>query len=162
MGTSLPPPVGTPPLPAPMAPPPLPPPAGDFANNSGQGPGTPVPAELQGWSWAAFLMNWIWCIPHNAWLGLVVTLGGGLVGGILGHVHVPIPLALVGAIWCGVKGNEWAWQNRRWESIQQFRDTQSVWLKWGIALLIVGVVFAIVFAIIAVVVAGAAVHALSH
>ena len=153
------PPPPQPPPPSPMAPPPLLASTGGFVNNSGQGLSAAVPAELQGWSWAAFLMNWIWCIPHNAWLGLIVTLGGGFVQGILSRVaHVPIPLSLIGAIWCGMKGNEWAWQNRQWESLQQFRDTQSVWLKWGIILLIIGVVGGVILAIVAAIAAAALVH----
>jgi hypothetical protein len=91
-------------------------------NNSGQGVGTPVPAELQTWSWSAFLLSWIWCIAHNAWLGFGVSLGLDILSGPLGHGRVP--LWLIGHLFCGFKGNEWAWQNRRWESIEQFRATQ--------------------------------------
>ena len=104
----------------PQVPAPYPPAA---ANNSGQ-PGAQVPAELGGWNWGAFLMNWIWAIPHSAWVGLVLSL----------------LLGIVGAIFLGVKGNELAWQNRRWESVQQFKDTQRVWAIWGLVILGVGVV----------------------
>ena len=39
-------------------------------NNSGQ-PGAQLPAELQGLNFGAFLLNWIWAIGHNYWLGLL-------------------------------------------------------------------------------------------
>lgn len=126
-------------VPPPAVPPPAgitPPPvasSGGFVNNSGQGPGTPVPPEIQGWSWAGFLMSWIWSIAHSAWLGLVLCLLLGIIGNIVQ----------------GVKGNEWAWQNRRWESIEQFKATQRVWVIWGLVLLGVGVVIWIISAVIA-------------
>jgi hypothetical protein len=33
----------------------------------------------------------------------------------------------------GAKGSEWAWRNRRWESIEQFRRTQRRWGFYGLA-----------------------------
>ena len=138
-----------PPQPPPMAAPPAMPPGAAFANNSGQGPGTPVPPELQGWCWSGFLLTWIWCIPHAAWTGLVVTLVAGFLGQIMTRVaHIPIPLGLIGPIYCGLKGNEWAWQGRRWESIQQFRETQRVWVIWGIVIVAVGIVIGIIAGIV--------------
>ena len=41
-------------------------------------------------------------------------------------------------------GNQWAWQNRQWESIQQFKETQRVWAIWGLVLFLVGIVLAMV------------------
>ena len=35
---------------------------------------------------------------------------------------------------CGFKGNEWAWQNRRWDNVQQFKDVQRIWTYWGVGL----------------------------
>ena len=132
------------PPPAPMAPPPVglqPPSTGmPMGNNSGQGPGTPVPPELQGWSWAGFLMSWIWSIAHSAWLGLVLCLLTGLIGMIVQ----------------GIKGNEWAWQNRRWESVEQFKATQRVWVIWGLALLALSVVISIISMVVG---GAAAMHA---
>jgi hypothetical protein len=131
-----------------------------FVNNSGQGVGTPVPAEIQGWSWSAFLMGWIWCIAHNSWLGFGVSLGAWVLQGLI--VHGRIPLGLAAAIFCGAKGNEWAWQNRRWESLQQFRDTQRVWVVWGIVLWALGVVGTIIAIIAALAIGAAALHAMGH
>ena len=95
-----------------------------FVNDSGQR-GAQLPPELQGWSWAGFLMGWIWAIRHRAWMGLAVCLG----------------LPGIGSIIQGVKGNEWAWQGRRWDGIQQFRDTQRVWVRVGMYLLPIKVLF---------------------
>ena len=40
----------------------------------------------------------------------------------------------------GVKGNEWVWRSRRWESPQQFKLVQRMWMNWGVILTIVFVI----------------------
>jgi hypothetical protein len=88
-------------------------------NTSGQGPASTVPREIQGWNWGAFLLSWIWGIGNNALAALLV--------------FVP----LFGFIWLfvvGAKGSEWAWRNKRWDSVEQFKATQRRWAKWGAAL----------------------------
>jgi serine/threonine-protein kinase len=47
------------------------------------------------------------------------------------------------AIILGIKGNEWAWQSKKWDSIEQFQRKQRIWLYWGIASLIAPVVLII-------------------
>lgn len=94
----------------------------------------PMPEELKGWSWAAFLMNWIWAIKHNVWIGLLAL----------------VPYAgFVMAIILGIKGNEWAWEKRRFQDVNQFKAVQKAWTKWGIILLIIGLALSIVISIIA-------------
>jgi hypothetical protein len=106
-------------------------------NTSGQGLSAAVPQELQGWNWGAFLLTWVWGIGNRVWLALLAL----------------IPLPLVGlaiAILLAVKGNEWAWNFKRWDSIEHFRKTQRIWMYWGIAsliaplILIIGIIMIIV------------------
>ena len=102
------------------------PPSGPIAaaeNTSGQGPTAVVPPEIQGWNWGAFLLNWIWAAVHKAWLGFALAFF----------------LGIIGAIVCGLKGNEWAWQNNRYDSVEQFRESQGKWTKWGVIILVVSV-----------------------
>ncbi len=82
-------------------------------------------------------MTWIWGIGNKVWLALLAL--------------IPIPIAgLAVAIVLGVKGNEWAWQSKKWDSIEQFRRTQRTWMYWGIAsllaplVLIIGIILIIV------------------
>lgn len=90
-------------------------------NTSGQGSTAVVPAEIKGWSWPAFLMSWIWSIGNQTYIGLLAL----------------VPYAgFVMSIVLGIKGNEWAWQNRRWESVEQFKATQKVWTIWGVILFV--------------------------
>jgi len=31
-----------------------------------------------------------------------------------------------------VRGNEWAWQSKRWDSIEHFQKAQRTWMWWGL------------------------------
>lgn len=101
-------------------------------NTSGRGRQSILPGELSGWNWGAFLMNWIWAIGNNVWIGLLAL----------------IPYAgFIMAIILGVKGSEWAWQSKKWDNIEHFKRTQSTWTKWGVGLIVLSVIVGIVVAI---------------
>jgi Tfp pilus assembly protein PilE len=86
-------------------------------NNSGQ-PNAQVPDEIKGWSWAAFLMSWVWGIGNNVWIALL---------GFVPIVNIVMPFIL------GAKGREWAWQNKRWFSVEHFNAVQKKWvIAWFI------------------------------
>jgi len=85
----------------------------------------PVPAEVAGWSWGAFFLNWIWAIGNRTWVGLFAV--------------VPY-VGFIVAIILGVKGREWAWQNKRWESIEHFNRVQRRWSIWASCLLVIPVI----------------------
>ena len=78
-----------------------------------------MPEGIKGWSWGAFLLNWVWAIGNRTWVGLLAL--------------VPY----VGFIMCivlGFKGREWAWQNKSWDSLEQFQKAQKRWSRWGIGI----------------------------
>ena len=106
-------------------------------NTSGQGASAIVPDEIKGWSWGGFLLNWIWAIGNQVWIGLL---------GLVPCLNVIMMIVL------GVKGNEWAWQNRKWESVEQFKKVQGIWVKWGLILLAVSIVLSIIWVVIAAVI----------
>ena len=87
-----------------------------------------MPEEVKaGFNWGAFWLNWIWGIGNNVWISFVVLV-----------------LPLIWNIYLGVKGNELAWLNREWESVEQFKQTQAVWSKWGWIIFIVQLVLTII------------------
>jgi len=92
-------------------------------NSSGQGPSTRLPAELEGWNWGAFLLTWICGIGNKVWIALLAL------------IPVPVLASIAIGIVLGLKGNEWAWQNKKWKNIEHFRHSQRIWLYWGIAAL---------------------------
>jgi len=102
------------------------------SNTSGMGSTAAVPAEVRGWNWGAFLLSWIWAIGNSTWIGLLALVP--YVGWIM-------------AIVLGVKGSEWAWQNRRWDSVEHFKKTQRTWALAGLIYFLVVLVI-VLFAII--------------
>jgi membrane protein YqaA with SNARE-associated domain len=62
-------------------------------------------------------------VANNVWIAFLVLLLPGVWNVVL-----------------GLKGNEWAWQHRRFESMEQFEEIQAVWARWGLILFILGVV----------------------
>ena len=99
------------------------PPAAEWENTSGTA-GAQAPREILRWNWGAFLLTPIWSIAHQVWIGLLCFVP--YVGWIMSIV-------------LGIKGSEWAWQNRRFDSIQQFREVQRVWMLWGVGITLFGV-----------------------
>jgi hypothetical protein len=90
-----------------------------------------IPEEIKGWSWGGFLWSWIWGIGNNTWIALLAL--------------IPFPgLALVIAIVLGVKGREWAWKNKHWNSVEDFKKTQRNWVKWWFIIVIPLIVLYIV------------------
>lgn len=81
-----------------------------------------IPDEIRQWNWGAFFLAPVWGIVNRVFLGLL-----GL---------IPL-LNFVIAIILGIKGNEWAWRKRRWQSPKAFLDSQRKWSYWGWGILIV-------------------------
>ena len=84
---------------------------------SGMGKESVVPPELQGWNWGAFLLNWVWGLGNSTYIALLM--------------FVPF-VNFVMIFVLGVKGNQWAWQNRTWRDIDHFRRTQRDWTVAGV------------------------------
>ena len=57
-----------------------------------------IPAEIDGWNWGAFLLNWIWGIGNNTFIAL--------------QTFIPV-VGLVMPFVLGAKGNRWAWRHGR-------------------------------------------------
>ena len=60
-----------------------------------------------------------------------------------GYPYVGIVMIFI----LGAKGNEWAWANKKWGSVEDFKRTQRSWALWGLGIWIA--VAAIVVLIIA-------------
>lgn len=115
-------------------------PVSDLANNSGQGAGSPVlDIVSKKFSWGAFLLNWIWGLGNKTFITLIIFP-------ISLAAYIPFVgwLVTLGcSIWFGIKGNEWAWQNKRWESIEHFHAVQKKWAMWGVILFVLQMILII-------------------
>jgi hypothetical protein len=107
------------------------------SNNSGQGAASVLPDELKGWNWGAFFLTWIWGIGNSVWIAFISFV-----------------LGIIWSIVLGIKGTEWAWQHKKWNSIEHFKKTQRTWAKWGVALFIFGIIISVAWIIIALVFSG--------
>ena len=99
---------------------------GMMGNTSGSGGGA-VPDEIRylGWNWGAFLMTPLWSICHSSWMGLLAML--------------PC-VGLVFSVIYGLNGNVYAWQSRRFESLEQFREVQRKWAWAGLIVMGISIV----------------------
>lgn len=85
--------------------------------NGGRGK---LPAELEGFSWAAFLWGGIWAVGHRVWIGLLAFVP--LVGIIMNVV-------------LGLRGAQWAWQSGAIEDVARYQKAQRTWVIVWIAML---------------------------
>jgi serine/threonine-protein kinase len=114
-------------------------------NDSGQGrvfdSSVPVPKEIQGWNWGAFFLPGFWSITNQVWIGLISWAD-------LSVITLPLTFGMswpIMAVILGVKGNEWAWKSRRWDSIKDFKRHQRL---WAIAAFLIAGVILILFSLI--------------
>jgi len=103
-------------------------------NTSGQGPSALIPHEIRRWNWGAFGFSFLWSIFNNVWIGLLV---------LIPYVGWVMPFVL------GAKGNEWAWQNKRWESVEHFQRVQRAWANWFLTIIIISSIIFILIVIAA-------------
>lgn len=80
-----------------------------------------IPDGVKGWSWGAFLLNWIWAIGNKTWIGLLALIP-----------YVGFVMAIV----LGFKGREWAWENNKWESVEHFNRVQKRWSFWAVVIIL--------------------------
>jgi hypothetical protein len=115
-------------------------PAAGFAFENTSGMMTTVPAEASGgWNWGAFWFTWIWGLNHRAyttllWFPLLVV----------GLIPLGVLIQIGFLVFCGIKGNEWAWRNRRFESVQHFKQVQRIWAYWVLGVFVVFVVLFVI------------------
>ena len=88
-----------------------------------------IQAEIKGLNWGAFFNLVLWSIFHNTYIGLLY---------LIPFLCLPMSIILL------IKGNEWGWKNRQFDSIEQFKKVQHKWLVWGI----IPVIFIVYFLLI--------------
>jgi serine/threonine-protein kinase len=81
----------------------------------------PIPHEIQGWNWGAFLAPQFWPFTNKVWIGLLAWVP---------LVNMVMPFIL------GAKGNAWGWRSRQWQSLPDFKAHQKSWTIAGFFLCI--------------------------
>ncbi len=103
------------------------------ANTSGQGPASIVPKEIKGLNWGAFGLNWVWGIFNSTYLAFLV---------LIPFINIIMIFVLL------LKGNEWAWRNKHWDSVEQFKAVQKKWTIAWLAISGLGILFVILSALL--------------
>lgn len=86
---------------------------GEWVNNE------ELPQELKRFNWGAFLLNWIWGLMHKQYITLLYFVA----------CLIPVMGPLAISIWFGFAGNKWAWKSRNWNSVEEFNETQKLWVR---------------------------------
>ncbi len=89
--------------------------------------GEAFPKTINCFNWGACIFPYIWGPFNNspiAVLSLVLCF----------IPYIGWLLSIVFSIYCGVKGNEWAWENKEWKSLNEFHATQRKWAAWSIGI----------------------------
>jgi hypothetical protein len=98
---------------------------GLHTNNSGQGVNSQLPPELRRWNFGALGFNWIWGLFNGTYIALLT---------LIPPISFIMPFVLL------VKGNEWAWKNKRWKSVEHFQKVQRAWGLVWLTLIVIGFV----------------------
>ena len=106
-------------------------------NNSVQMENVEVPdSVVNHFNWGAFLLTWIWGIGNKSYITLWYFVA--LLFSIIPMVGSFIPFGV--GIWFGVKGNEWAWKNKHFESVEKFHEYQKKWAIWGVISFVLAII----------------------
>lgn len=94
-------------------------------------------------NWGAFFGTWIWGLINKSYKTLWILLLGWT------------PIGFYYQLLCGLKGNEWAYKNRKWKSDEEFKRSQEnqtigfvVLTVFVIPIIAFLVIFAMVFAFV--------------
>jgi len=95
-----------------------------FFRQSGRRRGLKNPVYSGKWNWGAFFLAWLWLMNHGK-----PGLGFGLL--VLDVVYPPF--GLIAHVYCAIRGNDIAYDGRRFGSVAQFVAIQNAWRNWGFA-----------------------------
>lgn len=71
---------------------------------------------VSGWSWGAFMFNWVWGIGNKCYLPLLV--------------FVPI-LNWIWIFICGAKGHDWARESGLYQTVEEYNAAMNSWNRAG-------------------------------
>ena len=110
-------------------------------------------------NWGAFFLTWIWGLGNKVWITLfiiplwfffavldVLLVSTGMMTEF-GHSMLMIFLNLVLLsiqIWFGINGNKWAWEKKKYKSVEHFHRVQRIWAIVATVLMIINVAYVLI------------------
>ena len=102
--------------------------------SSGKGKNSAVPEKVKKWNWGAAGFGILWGAHYRVWQAFLYIIPFALNNiaapqewKVLFNVVFSTALLFV----LGWKGSEWAWQQSKWQSVDQFMKSQKKWELWG-------------------------------
>lgn len=94
-----------------------------------------VPDEVKCFNWGAFFLVWVWGLFNKTFITLLYLI----------CIFIPASMffAFCFQLWFGFKGNEWAWKNKKWKSIEHFHKIQRKWAIAGLIFFAIQLLFSI-------------------
>ena len=94
--------------------------------------GQAFPKTINAFNWGACLLTPVWGFFNKTpityfWIFFAIIPFVGII------------LSSVFSIYCGIKGNEWAWENNEWQDIDQMHYVQKKWAITGLMVEVVAV-----------------------
>ena len=91
------------------------------------------PTPKKGWSWGAFMYNWIWGIANHTYWPLLV--------------FVPI-LSIIWPFICGAFGHSWALNSGKFRTVEEFNAVQDSWDRAGFVVFIISLIFVLMWLVL--------------
>jgi len=92
--------------------------------------------NLNSWNWGAFYFGCIWAISNGIYWPLIEIIP-----------FIGWSASIVIRIVLGINGNKWAWEKRRWESIEHFKRVQHSWAIAALWFFVGSIIFSFMFII---------------
>ncbi len=87
--------------------------------------GSAFPKQVNKFNWGACILAPIWGLFNNSPIACLIIPIGFIP--YLGWLF-----SIIFSVYCGIKGNEWAWQNKQWQSMEHFHSVQRNWAIAGV------------------------------
>lgn len=92
--------------------------------------GQAFPETVNCFNWGACIITPVWGLFNRTPLACLSLL--------LGFIpYIGVILSMIFSIYCGMKGNEWAWKNNNWTNIEEFHRVQRQWAVGAISIEII-------------------------
>ena len=105
-------------------------------------------------NWGAFFLTWIWGLGNKVWItlfiiplwfffaildtllvatGVMTELAHSMLMVVLNFILLSIQ------IWFGINGNKWAWEKKKYKSVEHFHKVQRIWAIVATMLVIINI-----------------------
>ena len=112
-----------------------------------------LPSELKQYNWGAFLVAFIWGWFNGMPKNISVIAAVLWVASWIPVINILTSIGYFGlSIWAGTQGNQWAWNYKKWDSVESFNEYQQKWVVFPLAIsVLIGVICGFVISMSAIV-----------